>query len=140
MNWLTLAANGSFANTCGPSVPMLGKIVKIPNSLVLWFSWISSRMRPCDPRLSPLHGDLAGLPPTLVQASEAEMLLDDARRYVIKANAAGSEAKLQTWHHMLHVWQLFERLPEAGAAFVHIEEFLELTAPRAQRLESEPHG
>jgi len=121
--------------------PMLGKIAKVPTSLVLWFSWISSRIGPCDPRLSPLHGDLSHLPPTLVQASEAEMLLDDARRYVVKANAAGSQATLETWHHMLHVWQLFE-LPEANAAFARIAAFLELMAPRSleQSVESEPHG
>ena len=121
--------------------PMLGKIAKVPTSLVLWFSWISARIRPCDPRLSPLHGDLSRLPPTLVQASEAEMLLDDARRYVVKATAAGSQATLETWHHMLHVWQLFE-LPEANAAFARIEAFLELAAPRLleQSVESEPHG
>ncbi len=69
------------------------------------------------------------------------MLLDDARRYVVKANAAGSQATLETWHHMLHVWQLFE-LPEANAAFARIAAFLELTAPRSleQSVESEPHG
>jgi acetyl esterase/lipase len=98
---------------------------------MLWLSWLSYRVRPCDPRLSPVYGDLSNLPPTLVHASEAEMLLDDARRYVNKATAQGSEATLETWHHMLHVWHIFEhRLPEAKEAFEHINKFLELTAPR----------
>ncbi len=110
--------------------PMLGRLTRLPRSLVLWLSWLSYRVRPNDPRVSPLYGDLSSLPPTLVHASEAEMLLDDARRYVNKATAAGSEATLETWHHMLHVWHAFEhRLPEAREAFEHIGRFLELNRP-----------
>jgi acetyl esterase/lipase len=107
--------------------PMFGRITKLPKSVVAWFGWLSNRMHPCDPRISPLRGNLADLPPTLVHASEAEMLLDDARRYVNKATAAGSEATLETWHHMLHVWHIFEpSLPEAQEAFDHIHRFMQL--------------
>ncbi len=114
--------------------PAMGRAASVPKGIMLWFAWQSSRVRPSDPRVSPIHGDLADLPPTLVHASEAEMLLDDARRYVNKANAAGSEAMLQTWNHMLHVWHIFEAtLPEAKEAFDHIEAFLEKTAPRSVR-------
>jgi acetyl esterase/lipase len=60
------------------------------------------------------------------QASEAEMLLDDARRYVYKACAAGSPVKLQTWTDMVHVWQIFDPdLPQAAEAWVEIGKFLE---------------
>lgn len=113
--------------------PMFGRITKLPKSVVAWFGWLSNRMHPCDPRISPLRGDLANLPPTLVHASEAEMLLDDARRYVNKATAAGSEATLETWHHMLHVWHIFEpSLPEAQEAFAHILRFMELVEKGGQ--------
>jgi len=98
---------------------------------LLWISWFINRVRPCDPRVSPAHGRLHGLPPTLIHASEAEMLLDDARRYVNKARAAGSDARLQTWHHMVHVWHAFgAALPEASEAFGRIAEFLESVEPR----------
>ncbi len=114
--------------------PAIERLAKAPAAVRLWIGWITNRMKPCDPRVSPVHGDLGGLPPTLVHASEAEVLLDDARRYVNKARAAGSEATLETWHHMLHVWHAFEnRLPEAGEAFEHIARFLELTAPDRER-------
>lgn len=107
--------------------PALGRIARLPRWLLSWFTLLTSRVHPCDPRISPVHGDLASLPPTLVHASEAEMLLDDARRYVNKATEAGSEATLETWHHMLHVWHAFEQqLPEAQEAFEHIGRFLEL--------------
>jgi acetyl esterase/lipase len=90
--------------------------------------WIQNRINPRDPRVSPVFGDLAGLPPTLVQASEAEMLRDDARRYVNRAVAAGSPARLQTWDHMVHVWQIFHReLAEAREALEEVRRFLAAT-------------
>jgi acetyl esterase/lipase len=107
--------------------PLFGRITRLPKSVVAWFGLLSNRVHPCDPRISPLRGDLSNLPPTLVHASEAEMLLDDARRYVQKATEAGSEATLETWHHMLHVWHIFEpSLPEAKEAFEHILNFMRL--------------
>ena len=84
--------------------PMFGFIAKLPQTVALWWQFISNRVRPCNPVISPIHGDLSGLPPTLVHASEAEMLLDDSRRYVNKAQAAGSPVTLQTWPHVMHVW------------------------------------
>lgn len=105
--------------------PMFAPIARMPHAAGLWMSWGTNRIAPSDPRVSPLRGDLAGLPPTLIHASEAEMLLDDARRYQNKARAAGSEVRLRTWHHQLHVWHMFEQtLPEAQQAFAHIEAFL----------------
>ena len=109
--------------------PMLGPLFKsltrIPRTALLWGGWIANRVRPCDPVVSPVFGDLSGLPPLLVQASEAEMLRDDSRRYVNKATAAGSPVTLQTWHHMVHVWQIYHpELPEGREAFEEIGKFL----------------
>ncbi|WP_205743082.1 alpha/beta hydrolase [Halioglobus maricola] len=108
----------------------LGKILAIPNGLFLWFAFLSNRMRPCDPRLSPAHGDLSNLPPILIHASQAEMFLDDACRYVNKATDSGTDASLQIWPHMLHVWHMFHgAMPEAQEAFQHIEKFMALNSP-----------
>ena len=110
--------------------PMLGplfkSLTKIPRTVLLWGGWIVNRIRPCDPVISPVFGDLTGLPPLLVQASEMEMLRDDSRRYVNKARAAGSPVTLQTWPHMVHVWQIFHPdLPEGQAALSEIGQFLQ---------------
>lgn len=110
--------------------PMLGpqfdKLRHIPKIVLWWFSWLSFRIRPCDSSISPLRGDLSGLPPVLVQVSEAEMLFDKARRYVAKAQAAGSPVVIQHWPFMVHVWQVFTpELPEAEEAYENIAEFLE---------------
>jgi acetyl esterase/lipase len=112
-----------------PSDPMLGplfkSLAKVPRTALLWGGWMVMRVRPCDPVVSPVFGDLSNLPPLLVHASEDEMLLDDSRRYVNKALAAGSPVTLQTWPHMVHVWQIFHpELPEGREAFEEIGRFL----------------
>jgi len=105
--------------------PAFGQMGKVPKILLWWFSLFTNRIRPADPIVSPLRGNLYDLPPVLVQVSEAEMLYDDARRYVAKAQAAGSAAVLQSWPYMVHVWQIFTpELPEANEAYDNIAEFL----------------
>jgi len=111
--------------------PLFGPMARIPNTLLLWIGWIQTRINPRDPVISPLRGDLAGLPPVLLQASEAEMLFDDSQRYANRAQAAGSQVRLQRWTHMVHVWQIFNpELPEAREALAEIGKFLNTAAPR----------
>ena len=57
---------------------------------------------PKNPLASPLYGDLAGLPPVRVHVGDDEVLLDDSRRYVQRAVAAGVDAKLDLWMGMPH--------------------------------------
>jgi acetyl esterase/lipase len=59
---------------------------------------------PKNPLASPLYGDLAGLPPVRVHVGDDEVLLDDSRRYVERAVAAGVDAKLDIWTGMPHVF------------------------------------
>ena len=57
---------------------------------------------PKNPLASPLYGDLAGLPPVRFHVGDNEVLLDDSRRYVERAVAAGVDAKLDVWTGMPH--------------------------------------
>jgi monoterpene epsilon-lactone hydrolase len=57
---------------------------------------------PNDPLASPLYGDLRGLPPIRVHVGDDEVLLDDSRRYVKRAVAAGVDAELDVWMGMPH--------------------------------------
>jgi acetyl esterase/lipase len=110
--------------------PLFGKLARVPRWMLLWGAWLQTRINPSDPVVSPVRGDLSRLPPVLVQASEVEMLRDDARRYVNKARAAGSPVQLQTWNHMVHVWQIFNpELTEARDALAEIGRFLAAAAP-----------
>jgi len=105
--------------------PLFGKFNLVPRWMLQWSSFISNRIRPNHPSVSPVFGNLKGLPPTLVHVSDAEMLLDDAVRYVNKAQLAGSPVVLQTWRNMVHVWHIFVAdLPEAQEAFSAIDDFL----------------
>lgn len=114
--------------------PLYGPLTRLPHAVLLWMAWIVNRIRPGDPAISPVYGDLSNLPPVLVHASEAEMLLDDARRYVNRARAAGSPARLQTWRHVVHAWHIFNpELPEAVEALAEIEKFLAAAAPPTAR-------
>ncbi|KWX68755.1 alpha/beta hydrolase [Mycobacterium sp. NAZ190054] len=90
---------------------------------------------PEDPAVSPLLGELAGLPPTLVQVAELEGLHDDAVAFARAATAAGSPVDLETWPGMIHVWHYFvPRLPQAVAALQRLGEWLDDVVPTAPRV------
>jgi acetyl esterase/lipase len=84
---------------------------------------------PRTPYASPLYGNAAGLPPTLIQVSNDEMLLDDSVRMADKLRAAGCEVELEIWPRMPHGWHLFAKLlPEARQAIERIGTFVRARA------------
>jgi epsilon-lactone hydrolase len=86
-----------------------------------------------DPLLSPVRGDMHGLPPTLFQASRVEMLRDDSTRMAENMRAAGVPVTVQIWPKVFHVWQVMaDILPEARGAIVKIAAFVN------QRLSHQP--
>ena len=52
---------------------------------------------PYDPLVSPLYGDLHGLPPLLVQVGSAELLYDDGRRLAHHARRAGVDVHFDVY-------------------------------------------
>jgi acetyl esterase/lipase len=79
---------------------------------------------PRDPLASPLYADLAGLPPLLVQVGDRETVRDDATELAAKAKAAGVDVELQIWDGMIHVFQMFPEIPQAGEAIASLAKFL----------------
>lgn len=80
---------------------------------------------PREPYLSPLDGDLDGLPPMLIHVGDHEILLDDAVRFGEKARAAGVEAQTVVWPGMMHDFHIFAPfLPEARRAIREIAAFI----------------
>ena len=80
---------------------------------------------PNDPLISPLRGEVAGLPPTLIQCSDDEMLRDASTRMAEKLKAAGVDVTLEVWPKVFHVWQLSaDVLPEARRAIDGIVAFM----------------
>jgi acetyl esterase/lipase len=78
-----------------------------------------------DPLASPVHADLTGLPPLLIQVGEREVLFDDAQALARKAEEAGVEVSVRVWEGMIHTFQLFTgRLDEADVAIREAAKFL----------------
>ena len=95
-----------------------------------------------DPLISPVFANLSGLPPLLIQAGTEEILLDDAARIAVNAEASGVDVQLETYDGMIHVFQLFPFFSETQQAFGSITAFgrhcLE-TGRMKQHLEEESH-
>ncbi|MCU1643304.1 MAG: alpha/beta hydrolase [Nocardia sp.] len=79
---------------------------------------------PRSPLVSPLFGKLDGLPPLLIQAGSAELLLSDAERFAEAAVAAGVEVTLQVRAGLPHVYPIMGDAPEAREATDDIGAFL----------------
>ncbi len=78
------------------------------------------------PYLSPLFGDPQGLPPMLVFGGTRDVLYSDARRFAAKA----SQARLETYPEMFHVW-MAAPIPEAERALDQASAFmLDITRAR----------
>ena len=80
---------------------------------------------PKSPYASPIHGELRGLPPLLIQVGACETLLDDSLLLARLAGMADVPVDLQIWPEMIHIWHIFhpvlgagKRAIAAGGAFV----------------------
>jgi acetyl esterase/lipase len=110
--WVDLEATGESTTAHAHCDPMVSR-----DELLLMAALYLRGADPRSPLASPVHGDLRGLPPLLVQVGTSEALLDDAVRLVERVRAAGGEARLERWRDMIHVWHAFAPLlPEARAA------------------------
>ena len=80
---------------------------------------------PRAPLASPLHADLRGLPPLLMQVGGVEVLLDDTTALAERAKEAGVSVEVEVWEDMPHVWHTFAPiLPEGEKAIGRIGEFI----------------
>ncbi len=77
------------------------------------------------PTISPLYGDLTGLPPILIYVGGHEVLLDDSVRFADKARAAGVDITLRIGEGMFHCYPVCAPMfPEATAAMAEICGFI----------------
>jgi len=92
------------------------------------------------PLASPLHADLGGLPPLLIQVGTRETLLDDAIRLADRARGAGVDVTLDVVEDLPHVFTLFASfLPEAQTAIERMGAFIEAhTSPAREPVPRRP--
>jgi acetyl esterase/lipase len=78
----------------------------------------------------PTRAALHGLPPSLIQASTAEIVHPDAESMAAALCAAGVDCELQVWDHQVHVFQgAAGFLPEADQALDEIADFIDGVIP-----------
>ena len=79
-----------------------------------------------NPQISPVHADLGGLPPVLVQVGSAETLLDDAVAIVERMGQADGRVTLEIWPRMIHAWHLWSpRVAEGRDALASAGRFMD---------------
>jgi epsilon-lactone hydrolase len=70
-----------------------------------------------DPLVSPLLGDLTGLPPMLIQGGVGDVMVEDAQRLAERARSQGVDTRLELYPVTTHDFQVFwSFLPEAADA------------------------
>ena len=79
---------------------------------------------PADPLISPMFGDLAGLPPMLIQMGTADLLLADCRKFYQKCLDAGVDVRYEEYPDCFHDFMMLSVLPEARRALRSQTEFL----------------
>jgi monoterpene epsilon-lactone hydrolase len=119
--WADLTLSGESLKTRASVDPML-----TPQGLAYATALYLDGRDPADPVASPLLGDLSGLPPTLIQVGDHEILLDDSTRLTERMQEAGVTVRCEVWEEMFHDFQLFSPLlPEASVALEHVKRWAE---------------
>ena len=117
--WVDLTCSGASFETNAP-FDFVGK-----EHCVLAAASYLNGLDPRRPDISPLFAPLAGLPPLLVHAGDAEVLVDQIRTFAARAEAAGVDIRLEVYPDMVHVWHLMRAMtPAAQRAIDEIGAFV----------------
>ncbi|MCX5043721.1 alpha/beta hydrolase [Aldersonia sp. NBC_00410] len=89
-----------------------------------------------DPGYAPLHNDLSGLPPTLIQIGTTELFHPQAKRLDAKIRAAGGEVVLQEFPELWHCAQV--QAVSIAAAADAVAQLATFLRARLQPVDAEP--
>jgi acetyl esterase/lipase len=79
-----------------------------------------------DPFLSPLYGNLEGLPPLFIQTGTLDLLYGEAVQLAALAEKQGVATTFDVWQDMIHCWQLFApSFPECQEAIERAGKFVD---------------
>jgi epsilon-lactone hydrolase len=99
--------------------------------------WYASAMSTADPRVSPLYGEIAGLPPILMFCGTHDILVADARRLAARAAEEGTDVEYHEEPGLMHVYPLLF-FPESRKAQDRIVEFVRNAVGKPQPASASP--
>lgn len=76
-----------------------------------WEQYVPDRRIRDDPRASPIHGDLAGLPVTVIATAEHDVLRDEGEDYARRLEAAGVPVIARRFDGQMHGFATMPVLP-----------------------------
>jgi len=76
-----------------------------------------------DPGLSPIHGEMRGLPPCIITTGSRDLLLSQSLRLAQKLRGAGVECDLHVWEGLWHVFEFYP-IPEARLSIAEVGDFI----------------
>lgn len=106
--WVDLACSGASFDTNAP----FDFVAKVHCQLAA-ANYLAG-LDPRRPDISPLFADLTGLPPLLVHAGDAEVLVDQIRAFAARAEDAGVDIRLEVYPDMVRVWHLMRAVTPAA--------------------------
>lgn len=118
--WVDMAATGGTMESKAASDPMVQK-----QALLDWAGLYLGSHPATTPLAAPIHADLSGLAPLLIQVGSEETLLDDAIVLAARAGHAQVPVTLEIAPEMIHVWHFFHpMLGEARRAIADAGNFI----------------
>jgi acetyl esterase/lipase len=117
--WVDLAVTGDTIATKAAVDPMMTE-----QGLYYMAALYANNADLRSPLISPLYGDLSGLPPILIHTGTNEMLLSDSRRIAASLKSAGVDCTLKEWEDLFHVFHTVISIPEARTATGELAAFI----------------
>jgi acetyl esterase/lipase len=122
--WVDLEGLGESMTTRAAHDPMITR-----GALLEYARDYLGALPPRTPLAAPMHADLTGLPPILIQVGTAETLFDDSTRLTDLLKGANVPVTLDVCEDMFHVFQFCVFLPEAKDAIDRIGSFIRSVVP-----------
>lgn len=95
------------------------------NSWTVFSTYYIGKNTAANPLISPLFGDLKGLPPIFINSAVDDELFEDGEKFYDKAKRAGVDIQFKAGHGMIHCYPLLSPMfKEATKAIDEICEFI----------------